>query len=445
MPNRRATFLAAAMLSVSAAITVSFAQQQDRATKVLGDRDKVQRDGFWIYNDLTRGYEEARKSGKPLLVTFRCIPCEHCAQFDERVVERDPAVLRLLEQFVCVRVVHANGMDLSLFQFDYDQSWSAFFLNADQTIYGRYGTRSHRTEADDMSLPGFSQALQGALELHRGYPGNKSMLAAKRGPAALVRSPEEYGSLQGKYGAKLDYTGKVVQSCIHCHQVGEAQRLSFRSAGKPIPEALLFPYPHPKILGLGMDAATRATIKMVAPGSVAEQAGFLVGDRITALAGQPILSMADLQWVLHNAPSEGTLRADIRRGAGAKTLTVPLASGWRRRGDIAWRATSWDMRRMVTGGLVLEELAQADRAAAGIADGTLALRVKHVGQYGAHAAAKQAGVQQGDIVVAVDGRSQGMTEGELLTTLVNGYKVGDRVPFTLLRRGQRVTLSLPMQ
>ena len=74
---------------------------------------------------------------------------------------RDPVVRDLLDKFVCVRVVHANGMDLSLFQYDYDQSWSAFFLNADRTIYGRYGTRSHETESgDDVSLEGFAKARQ---------------------------------------------------------------------------------------------------------------------------------------------------------------------------------------------------------------------------------------------------------------------------------------------
>ena len=28
----------------------------------------------WIYDDIERGYAEARKSGKPLLISFRCVP-----------------------------------------------------------------------------------------------------------------------------------------------------------------------------------------------------------------------------------------------------------------------------------------------------------------------------------------------------------------------------------
>jgi hypothetical protein len=28
----------------------------------------------WIYEDIDAGYAEAKKSGKPLLVSFRCVP-----------------------------------------------------------------------------------------------------------------------------------------------------------------------------------------------------------------------------------------------------------------------------------------------------------------------------------------------------------------------------------
>ena len=43
----------------------------------------------------------------------------------------------------------AYGLDLSLFQFDYDQSFAAFLMNADKPIYGRFGTRSGRPDFAD--------------------------------------------------------------------------------------------------------------------------------------------------------------------------------------------------------------------------------------------------------------------------------------------------------
>jgi hypothetical protein len=101
-----------------------------------------------------------------------------------------------MDRFVCVRIVQANGMDLSLFQFDFDLTFAAFFMNADKTIYGRFGSRSDREDAmKNVSVEGFRQALAAALEVHRRYPANKASLAGKRGPAPRYRVPEEYPSL----------------------------------------------------------------------------------------------------------------------------------------------------------------------------------------------------------------------------------------------------------
>ena len=41
---------------------------------VNGDRQEIAGGGTWIYNDLEKGYAEARRSGKPLLIVYRCIP-----------------------------------------------------------------------------------------------------------------------------------------------------------------------------------------------------------------------------------------------------------------------------------------------------------------------------------------------------------------------------------
>src|SRR5262245_39720128 len=118
------------------------ASGQTREQKVRGDKAKVEADGFWIYNDLAKGYAEAKKTGMPLVVVLRCIPCEQCVKLDDDLVDKDERLKPLLEKFVRVRVISANGLDLSLFQFDTDQSFAVFMLNADGTIYGRFGTRS---------------------------------------------------------------------------------------------------------------------------------------------------------------------------------------------------------------------------------------------------------------------------------------------------------------
>jgi serine protease Do len=47
---------------------------EDRREKVLKDRTELQSMPQWIYNDLAKGFAEAKRTGKPMLVVLRCIP-----------------------------------------------------------------------------------------------------------------------------------------------------------------------------------------------------------------------------------------------------------------------------------------------------------------------------------------------------------------------------------
>ena len=55
--------------------------------------------------------------------------------------------------------------------------------------------------------------------------------------------------------------------------------------------------------------------------------------------------------------------AVVRRDGRAQTVTLQLSDGWRRRGDLSWRVTSWGLRRIATGGLLLETLPEEARSA----------------------------------------------------------------------------------
>ena len=424
-----------------------YAQAQTRLEKVLDDREKFLEEGRWIYQDLPAAVKAAKEDDKPLMVVLRCIPCEECVKLDDDVFEEDEAIKPLLDKFVRARVVSTNGLDLSTFQFDTDNSWMCFFLNADGTVYGRYGTRSDRTEwKDDVSVAGLAKAMQGALVLHEDYPANKQLLAGKRGPEPEYKTPEQYPSLKPKYQSKITFNDNVVQSCIHCHQIGDAQRLTYREAGEPIPEKVLWPYPHPKALGLILDPAERATVKDVKDDSPAAAAGLKAGDEIVSFGDQSMLSIADFQWVLHNTPPEGAdIRILVRRDGRPAATTLRLTDGWRQLDDISWRVSSWPLRRMGTGGLKLDALSDDRREQLDIPDGKMALLVMHVGQYGPHAAAKKAGFQKGDIIVGFDGRDDLLRDGDLLAYAVSNRKAGERVKVDVLRGDKRLQLTLPMQ
>ena len=437
----------ACFLGVSLAGFTETVSAQTRDEMVRADRKKVTEDGFWIYNDLKEAFRRAEETGKPILVVLRCIPCHECVKLDDELVDQDPVIRPLLDQFVCARQVSTNGLDLSLFQFDTDQSFAVFMLNADGTVYGRFGTRSHRTEwFGDVSLPGLANALQGALDLHATYPSNRSQLRGKRGSTPDVASPEEYPSLKGTFTDQLNYQGDVARSCIHCHQIGDAQREFSWSKRQAIPPPVLFPYPHPKSIGLILDPEECATVKEVEPGSIAAASGLVVGDQIESMSGQPLISIADVQWALHQAHEQGDrLAMVVQRQGKTVSLELSLPSGWRQQGDLSWRATSWTLRRMVTGGMVLEPADQETRRRASIPTDAMALRVKYLGQYGPHAAAKQAGFQVDDLVIAFDGQEQLRTETALLNHAISQRKIGDQVEVAVLRGDRKLALKLPMQ
>lgn len=420
---------------------------QTRDEMVREDRRKVTEDGFWIYNDLPEAFRQAEASGKPILVVLRCIPCQECVKLDDELVDKDPVIRPLLDQFVCVRQVSTNGLDLGLFQYDTDQSFAVFMLNADGTIYGRFGTRSHRTEwLGDVSLEGLAKALEGALQLHHNYPSNKARLAGKRGGKPEVASPEKFPMLREKFTDALNYEGNVAQSCIHCHQIGEAQRAFYWSANKPIPEKVFFPYPHPKSLGLILDPKERATVKEVKRDSVAARSGLRPRDRILSIDGQVPLSIADIQWALHQTdPAGADVPLEVDRNGQSISLTLGLDKGWRQAGDISWRVTSWSLRRMATGGMRLEALGSEERKELGIADGSMALSATHVGQYGPHGTAQKAGLRKGDVLIEYDGRTDLNSEQDLFWYANNHRRPGDRVNVTVLREGREQQFQFPIQ
>ncbi len=47
---------------------------EDRETITREDRKIAEAGGPWVYNDLDKGFELAKQTGKPLLIVFRCPP-----------------------------------------------------------------------------------------------------------------------------------------------------------------------------------------------------------------------------------------------------------------------------------------------------------------------------------------------------------------------------------
>jgi serine protease Do len=227
-----------------------------------------------------------------------------------------------MDRFVCVRIVQGWGLDLALFQFDWRQTWMVFLMNADRAVYGRYDAR----QADD--LVGLRKALEGALELHEKWPANRAELAGKIGPAPRWKRPEEMPDL-----VKKGTTGPVAgrDGCIHCHTILEAATRSYKALGEPLPERFSAPYPTPQRVGIMLATRERATVTDVDRHSPAEKAGIQAGDRIVRFGGQPVVSWADVQWVLYIAADPHPIPVELDRGGKKVETSLVLSPGWRTR------------------------------------------------------------------------------------------------------------------
>ncbi len=62
------------LFSLSAILLASAQDPQDPIARKLRRRLADNAADFWIYDDLEQGQAEAAETGKPLLVSFRCVP-----------------------------------------------------------------------------------------------------------------------------------------------------------------------------------------------------------------------------------------------------------------------------------------------------------------------------------------------------------------------------------
>jgi membrane-associated protease RseP (regulator of RpoE activity) len=297
----------------------------------------------------------------------------------------------------------------------------------------------------EKTTAGYKRSLEAALAVHTAYPVNKAALADKQGVLTPFATPIEIPLLAGKYKRDLDWEGKVVGSCVHCHQIGDAYRSFYRDQGKPVPSELIYPMPMPETVGITLEADQLAKVKAVAADSIAARAGVQAGDEFQLLGGQLLMSIADFSWALNRAPEAGALPARVKRGATELALTLALPDGWRAKSDISRRVGTWPMRGMASGGMVLVDLSDEERAKRGLANDQLGLFVKFLGQFGKHAAAKNAGFMKDDVLVELNGQTARITEGELIGRLLRETKPGDKLKAVVLRGDQRVELLLPMQ
>jgi hypothetical protein len=157
-----------------------------------------------------------------------------------------------MDRFVCVRIVQGWGLDLSIFQFDWRQSWTVFLMNADRAVYGRYDAR----QADDLDRPS-QGARRARWNCHEKWPPTRPSSREDRRPSPRWKSPERSprSRRRGSRSPPPDATAaSIVTTC------SRASPRSVKTLREPVPERFLAPYPTPQRVGIMLSTKERATV-----------------------------------------------------------------------------------------------------------------------------------------------------------------------------------------
>jgi hypothetical protein len=396
----------------------------------LGDEQGVRTD-VWVYNDIAAATEQARREDKPLFVTFRCVPCKACAAFDADVANGNELVRAFAkDKFVAVRQVEMKNVDLSLFEFDHDLNWAAMFVNADGVVYARYGTQSAEGPDAFNSIEGLLNTMRRVLELHAAYPGNLDELRGKRGTKPPGTMALELPGMQNAEKLEKETTRS---NCIHCHMVHDAQHFQAQETGT-FTRDQLWKFPLPDNVGLKIDPDSGVRVEEVVAGSPAEKAGLSSGDEVVRMNGQRITSIADMQWVLHGLPHEDA-SLDVEVDGGV-TRALALQDGWKEH-DISWRGSIWSVSPRLN---VWAPTLTSDRQRAlGIGESETAFLVKWINRAAPGGrSAFDCGLRENDVIVALEGDPlPQMTPAQFNLHIKLNYKVGDELPVTVVRDGER--------
>jgi serine protease Do len=359
-----------------------------------------------------------------------------------------------------------NGVDLARFEFDYDTTWQAFFLDADLNIYSRYGGRDEESTDGRHSKESLLTTMREVLEVHqrrqerakvlpriaddhqkkgRGFSGAAETGSPNASPDAGAHDiDKDLHPPPGKPTTPEDIPllKRNHHGCVHCHQVQEFRILQ-AFFDKSFSREQLFGFPLPENIGIRFDRRHGHKIEAVIPGSAAEKAGLLAGDVVTRANDVPIHSEQDVRWALHRAAENDKPMITVLRGAtdagSLRSIRVEVApqAGWRQT-ELSWRRSLRSVPFPV--GCLAYPLGSEERHKAGLPDGRLAIKVLSIRGSGL---ATSVGLLKGDLIVGQDGRQSSRSFEEFKSDLLRRYSPGDVVRLTVLRDGETVELSGP--
>jgi hypothetical protein len=332
-----------------------------------------------------------------------------------------------------VRKTEMTDMDIARFDFDFDTTWTAFFLDADRNIYSRYGGRDESTSDGRQTKASLLQTMREVLELH------EQRKAAGR---LLVKDNDVHPSPAEKLTPKdIPLLRDNHSGCVHCHQVREYRLLQAAHDGK-FSRDDLFPFPLPENLGVTFDRDHGHRVKRIEPESAAASSGLRPGDTILRVNDVAVHSEGDVRWALHRAREDQPLSIVARResdSGDAATSTTELRppANWKQT-DLGWRKSLRSVPLSL--GFLGYALGREEKKTAGLADDSLAIKVASIRGSGL---ATNVGLKKGDLIIELASRRRVRTFEQFQSDQLRAYQPNDTVRVVVLRDGKEVAIEGP--
>lgn len=341
--------------------------------------------------------------------------------FDAQVVQTDKNSKRgkLLQQFVCCRLITLKGIDVGLFEFDRHNALYYFILNADEEIYLRYGGRDAKSAMSYLNLRSLEVALQKGLELH----ADKNWSPTDPRPQKIL--PNEIPLLADRTIRR--------NACVECHLIADYQTVALEKSGQLNRMRDLFVSPDIKTIGIYLDVPQGLVIeKTLGP---VQAAGILAGDTITRINGKPVYTFGDLQYRYGKVDrTASSIKLTVLRDNAERTFTIKLPRFW-------WRTETgyryWTVEPILP--FDSEPLSDDEKKNRQLPPDSFASRISDIDTFDDTA---DPSLEAGDILLAVNGVDTDEIADTVDMHIKLRYSSGTRVKLTVERDGKRFISSL---
>lgn len=357
------------------------------------------------------------------------------------MVEPPKEFVELTRSYVCIKITDMRDHDLANMGFDYGLTFFMILAHPEGRIYHRYSGRDGADPLSWLSVGSLQRTMERTLEEHREYVrsggnGRPDKILPRKTIFDIPTFAKEWKRR------------KKQPECIQCHMVHSAIRDQLAAENR-LRKDMIFMYPPPSKIGLRMDPIEQDLVQNVEKGSIAAKAGLREGDRLRQVGDTRILTIADIQWALQQAPRRRT-RLGIRflRGDRLSSGGLLLEKDWQvgTSKDVAWRPWKWGLGpKPGFGGVAIDA---EEKATHDIPAGDFAFRITYLVTWGPDAYtgknAQRAGLRKGDIVVSVAGKRDFGSVADFQAWFRLTQKPGTKIQVQVRRNRKLIPLRLPV-